>query len=137
MYHGGLGVSKHGKIQALNISLSWLTKQSTTTSLLVLNPNSRKMFEDQVYFSSITSHADIDSFFYESVTLLPDDYFTSHDSHCGICHEADPAAELPDPRVISPAENSTHVIYPAPIVQIHGCTHVFHKLCLHTWITYT
>jgi hypothetical protein len=116
--------------------LSQLTKQSRTSPSQHLNLSS-SMSGDQAQVDHITFYANVDSFFHEGVILLPDDYFHSHNSHCGICLEADSATDDPDTNVSSYIEHSTETPNVATTVQINSCSHVFHKNGLHAWIAYT
>jgi len=66
------------------------------------------------------------------VVRLPDHYFLTHNTECSICHSADRAAESSQAAQVAP----TPIVQIAPtsIIQTEACAHVFHELCLYTWV---
>jgi hypothetical protein len=79
--------------------------------------------------NDITISPSIDAFFDESVVELQDDYYIIHSKECDICG-ADEKADASE--IVEQASN----ISPTKVVQTKTCPspHVFHKLCLHTWL---
>ena len=63
-----------------------------------------------------------------AIQYLSNDYFRVHNTECSICHSADRATHPPETTV-------TPQIAPTSIVQTATCAHVFHELCLYTWVT--
>jgi hypothetical protein len=76
----------------------------------------------------IETDSRLNAFFADGVDVLPDDHYVAHDIECDICgaaEEADVAEDVDQTSVSS-----------TTVVQTKACIspHVFHKLCLYTWL---
>jgi hypothetical protein len=65
-----------------------------------------------------------------TTTFLPPNHYRATNTSCSICHCADRAV---DPPWTSLSSQMTH-ISPTHIIRTHDCNHIFHELCLHTWV---
>ncbi|CAG5142732.1 uncharacterized protein ALTATR162_LOCUS1209 [Alternaria atra] len=79
--------------------------------------------------NDMTTSPSLDAFFNESVDDLQDDHYVMHGTECDICG----ASEKVD--LIEIVKQASYVSGTA-LVQTKVCQlpHVFHKLCLYTWL---
>jgi hypothetical protein len=78
---------------------------------------------------NMTTSPSLDAFFNESVNDLQDDHYVMHGNKCDICG----ASERTDLTEIVKQASS---VSSTAVVQTKTCRlpHVFHKLCLYTWL---